>query len=74
VSNSQPQLETFDEFQTANFLSLSVKTLRNWRVKGVGPKFLKHGKKLVRYRHADLIAWLEDQLRTSTSDEGGPND
>jgi hypothetical protein len=65
-----PALETLDEYQAADFLGVKVKTLRNWRVRGVGPAFLKYGGKLVRYRRADLLAWQESQRRTSTSERG----
>jgi len=46
-----------------------MKTLRNWRVRGEGPKFLKIGR-LVRYRLSDVLAWEEASLRSSTSDQG----
>jgi hypothetical protein len=63
--------ETLDEYQAADFLGVRVKTLRNWRVQGSGPPFIKYGNKLVRYRRSDLGAWQEGQLRRSTSDKGG---
>ncbi len=51
-------------------LHLSMRTRRNWRVRGEGPKFLKIGR-LVRYRLSDVLAWEEASLRCSTSDQGG---
>lgn len=47
---------------------LAVATLEKKRVYGTGPKFLKLGRS-VRYRESDLTAWLEMQLRNSTSAE-----
>lgn len=41
-------------------------TLEGWRVKGIGPKFIKIGR-LVRYRTDDLDQWLQAQTRSSTS-------
>lgn len=39
------------------------------RLAGLGPKFLRIGR-LVRYRKADVEAWLESRSATSTSDPG----
>jgi hypothetical protein len=41
-------------------------TLEQWRYRKVGPKFRKVGK-LVRYAEADLVEYLEQQIRTGTS-------
>jgi predicted DNA-binding transcriptional regulator AlpA len=59
------------ESQTALLLSLSVRTLRNWRVLGRGPAFLKLGRS-VRYRRTDIEAWKNGAVRTSTSGRGLP--
>ena len=37
------------------------------RMAGTGPAFIKIGRS-VRYRWGDVITWLEDQLRSSTSE------
>lgn len=57
------------EQEAAKFLSLSVRTLQAWRVRGGGPRFCKLGRS-VRYRHDDLVAWVDEQSRASTSDFG----
>jgi predicted DNA-binding transcriptional regulator AlpA len=59
------------ERQAADLLTLSVKTLRNWRLSGFGPSYLIVGRRLVRYRVSDLNAWLKTCKRSSTSDKGG---
>jgi hypothetical protein len=50
-----------------------VRRPENWlakkRIDGDGPPFLKIGGK-VRYRRSDVLRWLEQQERTSTSDPG----
>jgi predicted DNA-binding transcriptional regulator AlpA len=61
--------ELFIERDVSDRLHLSMKTLRNWRVRGEGPKFFKIGR-LVRYRLSDVLAWEEASLRSSTSDQG----
>lgn len=47
-----------DEREIAARLHISVSTLRNWRVSGRGPAFVKIGKRAVRYRWADVEAFL----------------
>ncbi len=55
-----------NENQAAERLGLKVKTLQAWRQQGKGPAFIKLGRS-VRYNHADLVAFLESNRRTSTS-------
>jgi predicted DNA-binding transcriptional regulator AlpA len=54
-----------NEKQVADYLSLSVASLRRWRLFRTGPKFVKIGS-LVRYRRGDLDDWLKSQTRTSS--------
>jgi predicted DNA-binding transcriptional regulator AlpA len=51
-----------DEREAALILGVSVQTLRNWRTLGAGngPRWKKLGKRLVRYRRADLEAFVAD--------------
>lgn len=56
--------------KAAELLCISEKTLRKWRWEGKGPKFVKIGSR-VTYRVHDLQEWIKDQIRTSTSDDGG---
>lgn len=44
--------------EVASFLSVPVKTLYQWRYKGVGPRGLRVGRHL-RYRQHEVEAWLE---------------
>lgn len=46
-----------NEQNAALLLNVSVPTLRKWRYKGRGPKFLKLGS-LVRYKPSDIEQWL----------------
>lgn len=55
------------ETEAARFLSLSVRSLQGWRVKGGGPPFVKIGRRAVRYRRRELIAWAEASLCENTS-------
>jgi hypothetical protein len=56
-----------DAQQTAALLRLSVTTLGRWRIQGVGPTYLKAGKRVL-YDRAVVIAWVNEQRRQSTSD------
>ena len=58
------------EKQAAKYLSLSPRTLRNWRVRGGGPPFVRISARCIRYRPEDLEAWADGKLRKSTSDMG----
>jgi len=45
---------------TADYLGVPVKTLYDWRNKGVGPRSSKVGR-YVRYRPEDVDRWLDDK-------------
>jgi len=47
-----------NEYQVANLLSLSVASIRRYRLLKRGPKFIKLGA-AVRYRPEDLAIWIE---------------
>lgn len=56
--------------QAAKFLAVSAKSLERFRLLGTGPVYIKCGagkKSPVRYRQADLDAWIEANRFTSTS-------
>jgi DNA-binding transcriptional MerR regulator len=57
-----------NEHEVAPIIGVRVKTLRNWRVQGLGPRFVRTRRKLVRYRLSDVLAWQEANLRRSTSE------
>lgn len=45
-----------DVEEAAKFLHLEPKTLQNMRWNGMGPKYRKHGRKVV-YHKDDLFSW-----------------
>lgn len=63
------KLNLMDSVQLAEFLTNKPNTIEGWRIKGVGPRYIKIGR-LVRYRLADVEEWLEAQARSSTSQAG----
>ena len=46
--------------EAAQYLGVSVSTLKNWRAKKSGPKWTMRGARLVAYRPADLEKFLDD--------------
>lgn len=58
-----------NEQAAAEFLGYSIRALQNWRVRGGGPSFIRVSSRSIRYRRRDLIAWADDRLRSSTSEE-----
>ena len=49
-----------DETEAAAILDTAVRTLRNWRALGKGPRYRKIGQRMVRYLRSDLRAFIGD--------------
>ena len=60
-----------DNKEAARFLKLSPRTLEKMRVVGGGPRFRKHGRRVL-YALADLEAWSDERTCDSTSDTNYP--
>jgi predicted DNA-binding transcriptional regulator AlpA len=59
--------QLMNETQAADILCYSVRALQNWRHCGGGPRFVKVSARSVRYRHSDLILWIESRTVSNTS-------
>jgi predicted DNA-binding transcriptional regulator AlpA len=59
--------QLMNETQAADILCYSVRALQNWRHRGGGPRFVKVSARSVRYRHSDLILWIESRTVSNTS-------
>lgn len=70
---NQPSSDQYlDTTAAAALLGFSPRALEAWRVRGGGPAYLKMGgRRSVRYKLSELMAWAESDRRTSTSDPGG---
>jgi excisionase family DNA binding protein len=55
----------FSVKQAADYLGVSVSSLDRWRCYGTGPRFVKVGRKVVRYRRSALDAFLQERTCTS---------
>ncbi len=63
------QPSTLTPKQAAKYVGISEAALRLWRSEGKGPRHFRAGEKLVRYRRADLDAWIEARLSAPTAGE-----
>ena len=53
--------------EAAEVLRLSERTLERMRLTGLGPAYVKAGRRVL-YRQADLETWIAAQMRVSTSE------
>lgn len=60
----------FTSNETAELLGISPQTLAHWRVRGCGPKYLALNPRCIRYRPADVQAWLDARAQESTAENG----
>lgn len=59
-----------DTGEAAELLGLSARTLQDWRLRGVGPRYIRLSSKAVRYRPRELARWIIAKEVQSTSDRG----
>jgi predicted DNA-binding transcriptional regulator AlpA len=62
-------MRLLNEHEVQEQFGLRVGTLRQWRFKGQGPRYLKIGRSC-RYTAEDVLAFLQSHYRRSTSDPG----
>ncbi len=62
TATPKPGAVLMDTDETADYLKLSAKTLRNWRSDGDGPPYVKFGNR-VRYDRRKVDSWLEKHTR-----------
>ena len=65
---NEHQSQALTEHEVANRLGLSVATLRAWRGKRKGPRFVRFGR-AVRYLSADIDRYVQANVVNSTIDE-----
>ncbi len=58
--------ELLDTLEVARFLGIHPQTLAAWRSQGRGPKWVKVGARVVRYRPGDIEKWLRRNEQTTT--------
>jgi predicted DNA-binding transcriptional regulator AlpA len=55
--------EWIDDKALARMLDLSVETIQQWRGRDEGPPYAKLGPRAVRYRLADVRAWMSANVK-----------
>jgi excisionase family DNA binding protein len=56
--------------EAASYLRLSARTLERLRVTGTGPKFVRLGRRSIRYPQQSLDAYVAGRVVASTSEKG----
>ena len=70
MTHHHDPLALLTEADAAELLKFTRRFLQARRVRGDGPPFIRISSRAIRYRREDLLAWLEQRVRTSTSDTG----
>jgi hypothetical protein len=60
--------EIMSEQEAAAYLRVTTSGLRKWRVRRIGPPFVRFGRRLIRYRKADIINWIEQNAARELGD------
>ena len=55
--------------EVAKFAHLSTSTMEKYRCYGGGPPYIVINKRVIRYKRSHVIDWLNNGLRTSTSNQ-----
>ena len=50
------------DIEAAAFLGVKNQTVRTWRSKNIGPKYIRVSRNVIRYRAEDLEAFLADRV------------
>ena len=59
--STHAQLEALTEHQVEALIGIKRKTLQGWRLRGIGPRWVRCGGRLVRYPVSSLHEWLSSQ-------------
>jgi len=53
--------------ELSSILNLSMNTLADYRRKGIGPKYISVGYRSCRYAETEVLKYIEERTRASTS-------
>lgn len=68
TSNATAGRNLLPDTIAAEIIGKHPRTLANWRVAGIGPRYVRVGRSAF-YRQSDLDAWVEAHVYQSTSEE-----
>lgn len=67
------ELLNSDHFLSEKELSqktgVSIRTWQGYRFRGVGPKFIRFSGRCIRYQWRDVLEWVEQNKKQSTSEK-----
>ena len=49
---------TMNTLAAAEYIGVSVATLKRWRGQGEGPAYIRLGERIIKYRQTDLDRWI----------------
>ena len=52
----------------AQMLGVSPRALEAWRYRGGGPRYIRISGRCIRYRRSDIMTWIAERERHSTSE------
>lgn len=50
----------------SELIGVSIPTLANWRAQGIGPQFIKLGRRRICYLETDVEAWVKSRVFQNT--------
>ena len=59
--------------EAAKLLRLSENTLRQWRARGRGPRFVRLSNRAIRYRNEDLEDFVDERIKEELHPARGTN-
>ena len=60
--------QLINEAAAAGYLSVSIRTVQAMRYTGGGPRYVRLGRRCIRYRLSDLNAWADERTYQNTSE------
>lgn len=69
VVSQEHNRELISAKQTARMLGVHPNTLCKWRIRGIGPRYMKIGQKII-YRVSDIDDWLGRRTYDNTTQYG----
>ena len=65
-ASSGPADDLLSTREVADWLGMSILWLEVGRMRGYGPRFVRIGTRRIRYRRADVLAWLKSRTFSRT--------
>jgi len=60
VGNDMNEQNMLTPADAARYLGVERATMKTWRHRSTGPKFHRYSSRCIRYKRADLDAWIDE--------------